>query len=115
MPASEPLAVLLGELDAMPPADRAAILGALSRKERDQLTSLVRTSTATASHGPRLSSWLTGHVECARLGQSMMTSATRDALLRAAGSGVSARESQQVGRSLAGAFGGLLAPRGAAR
>ena len=104
---------LLAELDAMSPDDRAVILGALTRKERDLLASLGRALPTRAAEVAGISPWLAAHVHAARQAESVMTPATRDALLRAVG--VPMREPQANNRSLVGAFGGLLASRGAAR
>lgn len=109
MPAPEPLVALLGELGAMAPEDRAIILGALTRKERDLLDRVGPTIATQESRETGTSPWLAAHIHAARRGESAMTSSAREALLRAVGTPV--REPQRTGRSLAGAFGGLLASR----
>lgn len=111
MPAPEPLMAMLGELAAMSPEDRAVILGALTRKERDKLDRLAPAMSAELPSGPNISPWLAVYIETARRGEATMTPATRELLLRAVGAPV--REPAAPGRSLAGAFGGLLAARGA--
>lgn len=110
MPAPEPLMAMLGELAAMSPEDRTVILGALTRKERDLLDRLGPTMSGELPSGSTLSPWLASHVDAARRGDATMTPATRELLLRAVGALV--REPASPGRSLAGAFGGLLAARG---
>jgi hypothetical protein len=110
MPAPEPLISMLGELDAMSAEDRTSILGALTRKQRDLLDRLGQTMAAGQPHSTGLSSWLASHLHAARRGESIMTPATREAFLRAVGAPV--REPAPAGRSLAGAFGGLLGARG---
>ena len=110
MPAPESLISMLGELHAMSAEDRAVVLGALTRKERDLLDRLGQTLAGEQPHGTALSPWLASHVQAARRGESTMTPATCEALSRAVGAPV--REPTPAGRSLAGAFGGLLATRG---
>jgi hypothetical protein len=102
---------MLGELEAMSPEDRAVILGALTRRERNLLDRLGQTLVAQTPDGTGVSPWLAVHVHAARSGESTLTPATCEALLRAAGA--PAREPSLAGRSLASAFGGLLAPRAA--
>jgi len=110
MPAPDPLVSMLSELHAMSAEDRSVILGALTRKQRDLLDRLGRAMTAEQPRSLGLSPWLTSHVHAARRGESTMTPATSEALLRAIGAPV--REPSPSGRSLAGAFGGLLGARG---
>jgi len=111
MPAPEPLILLLSELEAMAAGDREAVLGALTRKERQLLDQLGRNLATEGPTRTGISSWLAAHVHAARSGDSSMTPSSREALLRAVGTPAS--EPRRAGRPLAGAFGGLLAPRGA--
>jgi hypothetical protein len=101
---------MLGELHAMSAEDRAVILAALTRKERDLLDRLGQTIAGEQPSGSALSPWLASHVLAARRGESTMTPAACEALTRAVGAPV--REPAPAGRSLVGAFGGLLATRG---
>lgn len=114
MPVAEPLQALLGELDAMTAEDRAAILGSLTRKERAKLALVSERRRASAApvldgHSP----WLAARLEAVRQGDPVVTPAVRDILSRAVGA--PARDVPPIGRSLAGAFGGLLSSRGAVR
>jgi hypothetical protein len=113
MPAPEALTTMLGELTAMSAEDRGVILAALTRKERYLLDRLGQTMAGGQSHSAGLSPWLAPHVEAARRGDASMTPATREALLRAVGTSTRERDTgpAPAGRSLAGAFGGLLAAR----
>jgi hypothetical protein len=103
---------MLGELHAMPVEDRAVILAALTRKERDLLDRLGQTMAGDQPHGTALSPWLASHLQAARRGESTMTPATCEALSRAVGVPLREPAPAPAGRSLAGAFGGLLATRG---
>ena len=111
MSGAEPLVAMLGELEAMSPEGRAVILAALTRKQRVLLDRLGPALAARSPDGNGVSPWLACHVHAARRGESTLTPATCEALLRAVG--VPAREPSPAGRSLVGAFGGLLAPRAA--
>jgi len=129
MSASDSLESLIGDLQAMSPRARRAILRSLTNAEREALADYAgsgSTRLAEADGTSRFSPWLAARIRQARNGDPLdptdrMTAAAREALLRGVDDMIGRerprepRSSPGSGRSLLDAFGGFLSPRGAPR
>lgn len=126
MPVSDSLAVLAGELQAMPPRARRAILRALTGVERQALETYLEEGPVADARPVETSGgfspWLSARIGVARgeagAGPSAdrMTQATRQVLLRSVdainGTARSpAKGPDNSGRSLFDAVNGMLSPR----
>lgn len=124
--AADSLAGLARELDGMPRASRRAILSVLTPDERaalDRRLAGLPGGSVPSGDAPEHSPWLADRIAAAggdgsRDGAIAMTGASRQALLRSIGAGEAGPPDRTdapvpgAGRSLFGAVGGLLAPRG---